>query len=184
MGADQITCEWATRRGLNLKPFAHKGCSPLVITEFRVLLVIKLSVMSPFSLFFFFEFLFVFHFCVRRIVVSFRFVLHVVFWELILLVCGTTSYEPESLGRKYSSCSRATPVHWYLWPDGGRSVCVGFSNRKDITVYRESPFVDLGLWSFKFMRIFSLSSLPYCLCHRFLFCALPVVLLLLFFSSS
>ena len=96
MGTDQIACEWATRRGLNLKPFAHKGCSPLVITEFRVPLVIKLSVMSPFSLFFFFEFLHVFHFCVRRVVVSFRFVLHVVFWELILLVCATTSRKPES----------------------------------------------------------------------------------------
>ena len=159
MGADQVVCEWATRRGLNLKPFAHKGCSPLVITEFRVPLVIKLSVMSPFSLFFFFEFLFVFHFCVRRVVVSFRFVLHVVFWELILLVCATTSYKPESSDGKYSTFFGATRVYWHLWQFGGRSVCAGFTSRKDITVYRESPFVDLGLWSFKFMRSFSLSSL-------------------------
>ena len=63
------------------------------------------------------------------------------------------------VARKYSTCSRATPVHWYLWLGGGRSVCAGFSSRKDITVYRESSFVDLGLWSFKFMRTFSLSSL-------------------------
>ena len=159
MGTDQIACEWATRRGLNLKPFAHQGNSPLVTSEFGVPLVIKLSVMSPFSLFFFFEFLFVFHFCVRRVVVSFRFVLHVVFWELILLVCATTSYKPESWGSKYSTFFGATRVYWHLWQFGGRSVCVGFSSRKDITVYRESPFVDLGLWSFKFMRTISLSSL-------------------------
>ena len=70
MGADQIVCAWARRRGQNLKPFADEGCPLLIITEFRVLLKIKLSMMSPFSwFFFFFEVLHLFHFCVSRVVV-------------------------------------------------------------------------------------------------------------------
>ena len=52
MGGDQIACELATRRGLDLKPFALKGCPPMLLTEFRVVLILKLSMLSPFSLFF------------------------------------------------------------------------------------------------------------------------------------
>ena len=69
MGGDQIACELATRRGLDLKPFALKGCPPMLLTEFRVVLVLKLSMLSPFSLFF--EFLVLFHSSVCRVVVCF-----------------------------------------------------------------------------------------------------------------
>ena len=58
------------------------------------------------------------------------------------------------------------------------------SNRKYITEYRESLFADLGLWSFKFMRTLSLSSLSQRLCHMFFVCVIFVVMRLLFFFSS
>ena len=51
MAADQIIRDWAARRGLNVKPFADEECPSLVITELRVLLVVKLCKMAPFSLF-------------------------------------------------------------------------------------------------------------------------------------
>ena len=43
MGGDQIACELATRRGLDLKPFALKGCPPMLLTELRVVFILKLS---------------------------------------------------------------------------------------------------------------------------------------------
>ena len=71
-----------------------------------------------------------------------------------------------------------------MWPGGGRSVRAGLSNREYITEYRESLFADLGLWSFKFMRTLSLSSLSQRLCHMFFVCVIFVVMRLLFFFSS
>ena len=95
VGADRVAREWATGRALNLKPLANKGCLPLGTTELRVLLKIELSMMSPFS-FFFFEFLHLLHFSVSRAVVSICFVWRVASCTLILLVCCTTLRKPES----------------------------------------------------------------------------------------
>ena len=53
-GGDQIAFEWVTGRGLTLQPFAHEGCHQSLITELRVTLLLKVLMMSPFSLFLYF----------------------------------------------------------------------------------------------------------------------------------
>ena len=112
----------------------------------RVLLKIKLSMMSPFSWFFFFfrGSAFVSLLC-QQGGRFFRFAWRVAFCALIFLVCATTSCKPESSDGNSSTVSRATPAHWQLWPGGGRSVRAGLSTPKYITEYREQPFADLGL---------------------------------------
>ena len=103
MEGDQIAFELAALRGLNLKPFARKRYLPSRITEFGVLLIFKLRMMSPFSMFrHFWVSIFVSLLHVEGHSFFFRFVLLVAyrvsrfFSVLIFLFCATTSYKPES----------------------------------------------------------------------------------------